>query len=55
MKLLKRFFLFLFSIVFMGISAQIQDPVKFKLNINDLGKWTIRSRSCCDIGKGWHI
>lgn len=51
----KRFFILIFSLIISVLSAQIQDPVKFKLNINEIGDNQYEAELIATLEKDWHI
>lgn len=51
----KRFFILIFSLIINILSAQIQDPVKFKLNINEIGDNQYEAELIATLEKDWHI
>ncbi|MGE6396899.1 cytochrome c biogenesis protein CcdA [Chryseobacterium scophthalmum] len=50
----KTFFLF-FLVLFVGISAQIKNPVKFKFTVNELGNNQYEAVLNATLESGWHI
>ena len=52
---IKNFLILFFSIVTMSFSAQIKDPVKFQLKINELGNNLYEAVLVANLEKNWHI
>ena len=52
---IKNFLILLFSILTMSFSAQIKDPVKFQLKINELGNNLYEAVLIANLEKNWHI
>lgn len=51
----RTFFIFIFSFLVAGISAQIKDPVKFKLKVNELGNNQYEAVLMATLEPNWHI
>lgn len=52
---IKNLLILLFSILITSLSAQIQDPVKFQLKINELGDNQYEAVLVANLEKNWHI
>ncbi len=52
---IKFFLILLLSIITMSFSAQIKDPVKFQLKINELGNNLYEAVLVANLEKNWHI
>ena len=52
---IKNFLILFFSIITMSFSAQIKDPVKFQLKINELGNNLYEAVLVANLEKNWHI
>ena len=55
MKLLQKLFVLIFAFLSIGISAQVKDPVKFQLKINELKNNEYEAVLTADLEKNWHI
>ena len=55
MKLLQKLFVLIFVFLSIGISAQVKDPVKFQLKINELKNNEYEAVLTADLEKNWHI
>ena len=55
MKLLQKLFVPIFAFLSIGISAQVKDPVKFQLKINELKNNEYEAVLTADLEKNWHI
>lgn len=53
--LLRNFLALVFSLLITGASAQIKDPVKFKLKVNELGNNQYEAVLTANLENGWHI
>lgn len=54
-KSLNKTFLLFFLVLFVGISAQIKNPVKFKFTVNELGNNQYEAVLNATLESGWHI
>jgi len=54
-KSVNKIFLLFFLTLFVGISAQIKNPVKFKFTVNDLGNNQYEAVLNATLESGWHI
>ncbi|MDO4762982.1 MAG: cytochrome c biogenesis protein CcdA [Flavobacteriaceae bacterium] len=52
---LKSFLTFLFTLIITGLSAQIKDPVKFNLKVNELKDNQYEAVLTATLESGWHI
>ena len=55
MKLLQKLFVLIFVFLSIGISAQVKDPVKFQLKINELKNNEYEAVLTAHLEKNWHI
>ena len=55
MKLLQKLFVLIFAFLSIGISAQVKDPVKFQLKINELKNNEYEAVLTAHLEKNWHI
>ena len=55
MKLLQKLFFLIFAFLSIGISAQVKDPVKFQLKINELKNNEYEAVLTANLEKNWHI
>ena len=55
MKLLQKLFVPIFALLSIGISAQVKDPVKFQLKINELKNNEYEAVLTAHLEKNWHI
>ena len=55
MKLLQKLFILIFAFLSIGISAQVKDPVKFQLKINELKNNEYEAVLTANLEKNWHI
>ena len=55
MKLLQKLFVLIFAFLSIGISAQVKDPVKFQLKINELKNNEYEAVLTANLEKNWHI
>ena len=55
MKLLQKLFVLIFAFLSIGISAQVKDPVKFQLKINELTNNEYEAVLTANLEKNWHI
>ena len=55
MKLLQKLFVPIFVLLSIGISAQVKDPVKFQLKINELKNNEYEAVLTAHLEKNWHI
>lgn len=55
MKLLQKLFVPIFAFLSIGISAQVKDPVKFQLKINELKNNEYEAVLTANLEKNWHI
>ena len=55
MKLLQKLFVLIFVFLSIGISAQVKDPVKFQLKINELKNNEYEAVLTANLEKNWHI
>ena len=55
MKLLQKLFVPIFALLSIGISAQVKDPVKFQLKINELKNNEYEAVLTANLEKNWHI
>ena len=55
MKLLQKLFAPIFALLSIGISAQVKDPVKFQLKINELKNNEYEAVLTAHLEKNWHI
>ena len=55
MKLLQKLFVPIFAFLSIGISAQVKDPVKFQLKINELKNNEYEAVLTAHLEKNWHI
>ena len=55
MKLLQKLFVLIFAFLSIGISAQVKDPVKFQLKINELKNNVYEAVLTAHLEKNWHI
>ena len=55
MKLLQKLFILIFAFLSIGISAQVKDPVKFQLKINELKNNEYEAVLTAHLEKNWHI
>lgn len=55
MKLLQKLFVLIFAFLSIGISAQVRDPVKFQLKINELKNNEYEAVLTANLEKNWHI
>lgn len=55
MKLLQKLFVLIFVFLSIGISAQVKDPVKFQLKINELKNNEYEVVLTAHLEKNWHI
>ena len=55
MKLLQKLFILIFVFLSIGISAQVKDPVKFQLKINELKNNEYEAVLTAHLEKNWHI
>ena len=55
MKLLQKLFVLIFALLSIGISAQVKDPVKFQLKINELKNNEYEAVLTAHLEKNWHI
>jgi len=55
MKLLQKLFVLIFVFLSIGISAQVKDPVKFQLKINELKNNEYEAVLTADLEKNWHV
>jgi len=55
MKLLQKLFAPIFALLSIGISAQVKDPVKFQLKINELKNNEYEAVLTANLEKNWHI
>ncbi|MDO4225298.1 MAG: thioredoxin family protein [Bergeyella zoohelcum] len=51
----RNWFIFILTLLFTGLSAQIKDPVKFKYNINNLGENLYEAVLYATLENNWHI
>ena len=55
MKLLQKLFILIFAFLSIGFSAQVKDPVKFQLKINELKNNEYEAVLTAHLEKNWHI
>lgn len=55
MKLLQKLFVLIFAFLSIGNSAQVKDPVKFQLKINELKNNEYEAVLTAHLEKNWHI